>query len=307
MVAWPSGKAEACKASIPSSNLGATLLFNPSYMLYVVATPIGNLSDITIRAIETLKNCDYILCEDTRHSAILLHHYEIKKTLKSFHKFSEAAKQDDVIEDIKQGLTVCLISDAGTPGISDPGEKLIQECLKNNLKVVAIPGACAAITALCCSGLDTTHFQFFGFLPRKAGELKRSLQELLAYSGTTICYESPNRLMDVLEQLHELAPDRQLVVARELTKKFEEIKRGSAHDLMTYWKDATLKGEIVLMISAAPEASSQDWETLTPQEHVEFIQKTYGVSRQDAILNVAKIRGVSKRDVYNAVHQNKDP
>lgn len=272
-------------------------------MLYIVATPIGNLSDITFRAVETLKNCDYILCEDTRHSGILLHHLDIKKTLKSFHKFSEMSKQDSIIADLKQGLTICLISDAGTPGISDPGEQLIHECIQNGIKVVAIPGACAAVTALCCSGLTTSRFQFLGFLPRKAGELKRSLQEALAYQGTSICYESPNRLMDVLQQIHELAPDRPLVVARELTKKFEEIQRSNASDLISYWNEATLKGEIVLMISAAPETASQDWEALTPQEHVEFIQQTYGISQKEAVINVAKIRGVSKRDVYNAVHR----
>jgi 16S rRNA (cytidine1402-2'-O)-methyltransferase len=275
-------------------------------MLYVVATPIGNLSDITFRAVETLKNCDYILCEDTRHSAILLHHYEIKKPLKSFHKFNEIAKQDEIIDDLKQGLSICLISDAGTPGISDPGEKLIHACLTHEIKVVAIPGACAAMTALCCSGLDTTRFQFLGFLPKKTIELRRSLQEILVYSGTTICYESPNRLMDVLTQLTELAPDRHLVVARELTKKFEEIKRGNASTLIAYWKEATLKGEIVLMISSAKEIALQDWETLSPQQHVEFMQETYLVTRQEAILNVAKIRGVSKRDVYNAVHRDQE-
>jgi 16S rRNA (cytidine1402-2'-O)-methyltransferase len=273
-------------------------------MLYVVATPIGNLSDITFRAVDILKNCDYILCEDTRHSGILLHHYEIKKPLKSFHKFSETSKQDGIIEDLKQGLSVCLISDAGTPGISDPGEKLIEECVKNDIQVVAIPGPCAAIAALCCSGLVTSRFQFFGFLPRKASELKRTFQEILAYPGTTICYESPNRLVDALTQLQELAPDRTLVVARELTKKFEEIKRGTASNLISYWEKAVLKGEIVLLISPAPETTSHDWESLSPQQHVEFIQQNYGITRQEAIINVAKIRGVSKRDVYNAVHQN---
>lgn len=273
-------------------------------MLYVVATPIGNLSDITLRAIDTLKNCDYILCEDTRHSRILLNHYDIKKPLKSFHKFSEMSKQDDIIDDLKQGITICLISDAGTPGISDPGEKLIQECLNNDIRVVAIPGPCAAITALCCSGLDTSRFQFFGFLPRKATELKRTLQDILSYPGTTICYESPNRLIDVLTQLQELAPDRLLAVARELTKKFEEIKRDTAANLISYWKNAALKGEIVLMISSAPAQTTQDWDTLSPQQHVEFMQETYGVTRQEAIVHVAKIRGSSKRDIYNAVHRN---
>jgi len=272
-------------------------------MLYVVATPIGNLSDITFRAIETLKNCDYILCEDTRHSGILLHHYEIRKPLKSFHKFSETSKQSEIIQDLKQGLTICLISDAGTPGISDPGEKLIQECLNHEIKVVAIPGACAAITALCSSGLNTSRFQFLGFLPRKAGELKRILQEVLTFPGTTVCYESPNRLIDVLQILKEIAPERLLAVARELTKKFEEIKRGTASELIAYWENAPLKGEVVLMISESPEIHSHNWQELTPQQHVEFIQQTYGMTRQEAVVSAAKIRGVSKRDIYNVVNR----
>jgi 16S rRNA (cytidine1402-2'-O)-methyltransferase len=307
-VAWPSGKAEACKASIPSSNLGATLLsisliFLYFNMLYVVATPIGNLSDLSFRAVEILKNCDYILCEDSRHSGVLLHHYDIKKPLKSFHKFSESSKQDGIIHDLKQGLSIALISDAGTPGISDPGEKLIQACIANNLQVIPIPGACAAITALCSSGLTTTRFQFVGFLPRKAGELKRALQELLVYKGTSICYESPNRLVDVLKLLKELEPERQLVVARELTKKFEEFKRGRAAELILEWNQKEVKGEIVLMIAEAPASSSQDWEELSPQQHVELIQETYGVSKKEAIVHVAKIRGVSKRVVYNTVQE----
>jgi 16S rRNA (cytidine1402-2'-O)-methyltransferase len=275
-------------------------------MLYVVATPIGNLADITFRAVDTLKNCDYILCEDTRHSHILLQHYDIKKPLKSFHKFSEMSKQNEVINDLKQGLSICLISDAGTPGISDPGEKLIQECLKNGIRVISIPGPCAAIAALCCSGLDTARFQFFGFLPRKASELRRTLQEILNYPGTTICYESPNRLIDVLIQLQELAPDRLLTVARELTKKFEEIKRDTAVNLIAYWKNAALKGEIVLMISSGPEKIAHDWDALSPQQHVEFMQQTYGATRQEAIIHVAKIRGASKREIYNAVHRTKN-
>lgn len=302
-MAWPSGKAEACKASIPSSNLGATLSFLISPMLYVVATPIGNLSDITFRALETMKSCDYLLCEDTRHSGILLHHYEIRKPLKSFHKFSESAKQQEILDDLKQGVKIALISDAGTPGIADPGENLIKECVKQEIPVVVIPGPCAVIAALCCSGLSTERFQFVGFLPRKTGELRRCLQELLTYPGTTICYESPNRLSDVLEVLNELASDRQLVVARELTKKFEEVKRGVASELLSYWSEHVLKGEIVLLISAAEKQESREWESLTPQEHVDFIQSTYGVSRQEAILHAAKIRGVSKREVYNAVHR----
>lgn len=302
MVAWPSGKAEACKASIPSSNLGATFFPPFLIMLYIVATPIGNLSDITYRAIETLKSCDYVLCEDTRYSLILLKHYGIAKPLKSFHKFNEAAKQKEIISDLHQGLRVALISDAGTPGISDPGMKLIQGAIVENISVIAIPGPCAAVTALCCSGLDTTRFQFWGFLPKKQGELKRALQEILAYSGTTICYESPNRLLHVLECLHEMAPERHLTVARELTKRFEEVQRGVAQHLLGYWKKAPLKGEIILMVSGNMKTSSDDWAELTPPQHVDLIQTTYGVTRQEAIQTVAKIRGSSKREIYNAVH-----
>lgn len=274
-------------------------------MLYIVATPIGNLSDITYRAIETLKNCDYILCEDTRHSLALLNHYDIKKPLHSFHKFNESSKQNDIISDLHHGKSIALISDAGTPGISDPGTKLIQACIADNIPVTSIPGACAAVTALSCSGLDTDRFQFWGFLPRKSGELKRALQDILAYPGTTICYESPNRLMSGLECLHELAPERQLVVARELTKKFEEIRRGTAQALITHWKDTPLKGEIVLMISGNPNTPSEDWSELTPQQHVEFIQKTYGITLKEAIQTVAKLRGTNKRTIYNAVHQDR--
>jgi 16S rRNA (cytidine1402-2'-O)-methyltransferase len=274
-------------------------------MLYVISTPIGNLSDITLRAIETLKKCDYILCEDTRHSLPLLQYYSINKPLKSFHKYSESAKQTDIITDLQQGSIIALISDAGTPGISDPGSKLIQTCLDSNICVTSVPGACAAITALSISGLDTQRFQFLGFLPRKTGELQRALQEILSYPGTTICYESPNRLLETLECLNEIAPKRYLAVARELTKKFEELRRGVAIDLITHWTSNPLKGEIVLMISGNPSDLSEDWNVFTPQQHVEWMQNAYKLTRQEAIIAVAKIRAVSKRDIYNAVHQEK--
>lgn len=274
-------------------------------MLYIVATPIGNLSDITYRAVEVLKISDYILCEDTRHSLQLLNHYNIHKPLKSFHKFSESSKQNDILRDLSKGMTLSLISDAGTPGISDPGEKLIKACIENNIKVIAIPGPCAAITALCCSGLPTDLFQFWGFLPKKNGELRRTLQEILAYSGTTICYESPNRLQDVLELVHALDPQRKIVVARELTKKFEEIQRGVPLELLEHWKSAPLKGEIVLLIAGEKRNNAEEWQALSPQKHVEWMQSTYGMTRQEAIIAVAKLRQVRKRDIYNAVVNEK--
>lgn len=245
---------------------------------------------------ETLKACDYILCEDTRHSQRLLKHYEIEKPLKSFHKFSEAAKEDAIVAHLQEGKLIALISDAGTPGISDPGTRLVKRCVEEGIAVQAIPGACAAIAAVTSSGLDTDLFQFFGFLPKKKQELRQALQGILAYAGTTICYESPHRLQDVLEALKELSPERKIVIARELTKKFEEIRRGTAHELL---QTGEVRGEIVLMIAGEPK-SLQDWEHLKPQEHVHFLENTYKLSRTEAIKMAASQRQVPKRQIYNS-------
>lgn len=266
-------------------------------MLYLVATPIGNLSDMSYRAVETLKLCDYILCEDTRHSLTLLNHYDIHKPLKSYHKFNESFRAESVLEDLQAGKIVALISDAGTPGIADPGEALVKLCIEHQINVSAIPGPCAAIQAICCSGFSTERFQFWGFLPRKEGEIKRALQEILSYQGTTICYESPNRLLSVLELIQKIEPTRKLVVARELTKKFEEILRGTAEELLLNWKEHAVKGEIVLMFAGAtPE--QLDWHHLTPEEHVKLVQDTYSITKQEAIKLVAQLRSVPKRQLY---------
>jgi 16S rRNA (cytidine1402-2'-O)-methyltransferase len=272
-------------------------------MLYLVATPIGNLADITLRALDTLKSCDYILCEDTRHSLILLNHYNICKPLKSYHKFNEASRAESILQDLQSGKNICLISDAGTPGISDPGSELVKICIEHHIPVSAIPGPCAAIQALICSGLPTERFQFWGFLARKENELKHELQTILAYSGTTLCYESPHRLLNVLDLVQTMQPERLLVVARELTKKFEQILRGTAKDLIEYWQKIPLKGEIVLLFSPATE-QHQDWAAWTPEEHVLWIQQTYSLSRKEAIKLVADLRGVPKREIYQQlIHQ----
>lgn len=272
-------------------------------MLYLVATPIGNRADITLRAIEVLKSCDYILCEDTRHSLSLLQYYEIHKPLKSFHKFSEARKENAILQDLQSGKVVGLISDAGTPGIADPGQRLVEQCIEKNIPVTAIPGACAAIQALSCSGLKSDRFQFFGFLPKKAGELQKSLIEIFSYPGTTICYESPNRLKDVLKCIQQLNPQKPLVVARELTKKFEELRRGSAEELLEHFQKASIKGEIVLLISGSSGSVEETWEQLSPEEHLVQLQDLYGLSRQEAIKMVAKVRGTSKSSIYNQVQK----
>ncbi|NGX60560.1 MAG: Ribosomal RNA small subunit methyltransferase I [Chlamydiae bacterium] len=218
-------------------------------MLYLIATPIGNLQDITFRALETLKLCDLVLCEDTRRTGILLKHYEIKRKLKSFHKFSEASKENAILEELRDGKTIGLVSDAGTPGISDPGTRLVTACRREGIPVCPIPGPCAAIAALSASGLPTDRFQFFGFLPRKKGKLTRLFEEILAYPGTTICYESPYRLKASLQVLATLDPKTPCVVARELTKKFEEFVAGTAEELATKYAEKHPKGEIVLLIS----------------------------------------------------------
>ncbi len=267
-------------------------------MLYLVATPIGNLSDITFRAIETLSNCDYILCEDTRYSQRLLQHYKIHKPCRSFHKFNESKKEDPLIEDLKSGKKIALISDAGTPGISDPGEQLVKRCVDEKIQVISIPGACAAIAALSCSGFSTQKFQFCGFLPRTDQALKDALLEILDYSGTTICYESPKRLKDTLKAVIALAPSRRLAVARELTKIHEENICGTAEELLQRY-DSEVKGEIVLLIEGNPHNAETTWQKLTPEEHVKEVEETYNLSRRDAIKMVATLRGESKRNIYN--------
>lgn len=267
-------------------------------MLYLISTPIGNLEDITLRALRLLKECDLILCEDTRHSGILLKHYDIKKPLKSFHKFNEVSQEAEIFEALNDGVKIALISDAGTPGISDPGERLVRKCVENGIEVVSIPGPCAAIAALTSSGLPTDTFQFCGFLPRKSLELKRKLQAILSYAGTSICYESPHRILDVLKKIQELDPERDVVVARELTKKFEEICRGTPQELLDRFEDRGIKGEIVLLIKGCNEVAETEWLTMTPEEHVQFLESQFYLSKKEAIKLAAEQRGLSKRDLY---------
>lgn len=217
-------------------------------MLYLVATPIGNLEDITFRALNTLRYCDYILCEDTRHSGRLLKHFEITKPLKSFHKFNEAKREEMLISDLKSGINVAMISDAGTPCLSDPGSRLVARCAQEGITVVPIPGPCAAIAALTASGFNTDNFHFYGFLPKKSGQLTTKLQLILAGSATAICYESPHRILKVLKILAELDPECPVVIARELTKKFEQFHRGSSLSLLQSCTLKPPKGELVLLI-----------------------------------------------------------
>lgn len=271
-------------------------------MLFLVSTPIGNLQDFSPRAVSTLQSCDYILCEDTRHSLPLLLHFEIRKKLISFHQHNEQQRTQEVLSDLREGKTIGLISDAGTPGIADPGAKLVEACRSEGLPVSGIPGACAAILALSLSGLETARFQFYGFLPKASNELRNTLSNILTYEHTTICYESPRRLIDVLKLLDEMSPNRKIVICRELTKLHEEIITGHANELFIKLKDLEIRGEIVLLISGNHVTTPDDLCQLSPQEHVAHLQQTYGISQLDAIKLAAKTRGLHKREIYKIIH-----
>ncbi len=263
-------------------------------MLTLVATPIGNLGDLSQRAIDALREADLILCEDTRHSGKLLHHFGIKRPLKSYHKFNEAEREDEIVELIKAGKKIALISDAGTPGISDPGERMVARLRKEGLPITAIPGACAVIQALVLSGLPTERFEFIGFLEKKPGALRRQLAEMLHYQGTSLAYESPHRLVKTLQLLAEMAPEAPTAVARELTKLYEEVNYGPAAEIAQEWKNRSPKGEIVLLIGPY----QGPWQQDTPEQHVAAVEKELGLSRKEAVQLVAQLRGIAKRGLY---------
>ena len=219
-------------------------------MLYVVATPIGNLGDITLRALEVLKSVDLVAAEDTRHSGLLMKHFGIKKPFISYHEHNEAKRAAELVEHLAAGENVALITDAGTPGLSDPGLRLVRECIQRELSFTIIPGPSSILTALVGSGFSTERFSFRGFLPVKTGRRERELRAAAESGETIIFFDSPYRLTKTLAACIDVMPDRQLCVARELTKKFEEFRRGTARDLLAHYEAHTPKGEMVLVISA---------------------------------------------------------
>lgn len=233
--------------------------------LYLVATPIGNLEDITLRALRTLKECDVIAAEDTRHTGQLLRHFEISKPLISYFKFNESRRSEEILGRLGRGEKVALVTDAGTPGISDPGQRVVRAATEAGFRVEAVPGACAAVVALAASGLPTDEFHFAGFLPHKSGQRMRELERLAGLSGTIVLYESPFRIEKLLGELAVVVPNRQIAVGRELTKKFEEFWRGTAADVAATISKRTLKGEFVVLIApteqgikAAPDDDVQE-------------------------------------------------
>ena len=219
--------------------------------LYLVATPIGNLEDMTLRAIRVLKECDVVAAEDTRRSGQLLKHFGISKPLLSYFQFNEAKRSEEIIGRLGRGEKIALVTDAGSPGISDPGERVVKTAIAAGFRVEAVPGACALVAGITASGLPTDEFHFIGFLSHKSGQRRNKLESLKAFDGTLVLYESPYRIEKVLVELGEVFPERQVVLARELTKKFEEFLRGKPAELIEQTKKRSLKGEFVVMI--APE------------------------------------------------------
>jgi 16S rRNA (cytidine1402-2'-O)-methyltransferase len=220
--------------------------------LYLVATPIGNLEDITLRALRVLKECDVVAAEDTRHSGRLLQHFGIVKPLLSYFQFNEARRSEEILERLQRGEKVALVTDAGSPGISDPGRRVVAAARAADLRVEAVPGPCALVAALTASGLPSDEFHFVGFLPHKTGQRRRQLEGLGTVPGTWVFYESPYRIVKLLEELAELYPARQTMLAREMTKKFEEIVAGLPAELLAKARQRALKGEFVVLVGPEP-------------------------------------------------------
>ena len=266
-------------------------------ILYIVATPIGNLEDITLRAIRILKEVDLIAAEDTRHTLKLLNHLEISKPLISYHRHNEDVKSDVLIEKLKEGKNIALVSDAGTPGICDPGEEIIKKCIELDITIVPIPGACAMINSLICSGIDTKEFTFLGFLPLNKKLRQAKLEEIKKANKTMIIYEAPHKLTTTLKDLKQILDvDRQITLAREITKIHEEFIRGNIDKIIE--KSEGLKGEIVLIIQGNTNIEEENnLNNLSVEEHYKYYENQ-GFSKKDIIKMVAKDRNVSKNEIY---------
>ena len=270
--------------------------------IYLVPTPIGNLGDITLIALEVLKSVDLIAAEDTRQSLKLLNHFNIKKSLISYHKHNEQGKSEELIDRVRNGENIAVISDAGTPGISDPGSIVLKKCIENGIAVEVLPGATAFTTAIIYSGLDTSAFIFRGFLPRENKEKKEFVESLKDRRETIIFYESPYRVIDTLTFLKENFGNRNIAVCRELTKLHEEIYRGSLEEAICYFNDNIPKGEFVLVLQgkSLEEIRNENvakWEDMSIKDHIIYFINQ-GMSKKDAIKQVSKDRELPKSEVY---------
>ena len=271
--------------------------------LYLCATPIGNLEDITYRVVRTLKEVDLIGAEDTRNSIKLLNHFDIKTPMTSYHEFNKYDKAKQLVEEMLQGKNIALITDAGTPGISDPGEELVRQCFEAGVEVTSLPGAAACITALTMSGQKTRRFVFEAFLPKDKKEKAKVLESLENETRTMIIYEAPHRLTKTLKELEKVLGDRPMTICRELTKKFEEAFQTTIVEAIEFYPEKEPKGEYVLVIAGKPEEELEEekrkqWQEMTVREHVDYYINQ-GNDKKEAMKLTAKDRGVSKRDIYN--------
>ena len=273
--------------------------------LYLVATPIGNLDDITLRALKVLKEGDLIAAEDTRHTLGLLNHFEISKPLISYYKQIEKSKSDVLIPKLLEGKNIAVVSDAGTPGISDPGEEIVKQAIENGIKVVPIPGACAFVNAIIASGMPTNEFEFIGFLSANKKERKEKIEEIEYDTRTLVFYEAPHKLQATLETMLEVLGDRKVVLARELTKIHEEYIRGSLSTVLEQIVD--IKGEFVIILEgnsvSKQELEKNNLNEKSLEEHYTFY-KTQGLDKKEIIKRIAKDRGVNKNEIYQYFLEN---
>ena len=270
--------------------------------LYLCATPIGNLDDITIRVLNTLKQVDVIAAEDTRHSIKLLNHFGIKTPMTSYHEYNKVDKAKYLVEQMKEGKSIALITDAGTPGISDPGEELVRQCCEAGIELTSLPGPAACITALTIAGLPTRRFCFEAFLPSEKKERQMILEELKEETRTIILYEAPHRLVRTLKELYETLGDRKVSVCRELTKRYETALRTTLKEALGFYEEEEPKGECVIVLEGksfeqVQREKEKSFEEMTIEEHMAMYEGQ-GMSRKEAMRMVAKDRGVSKRDIY---------
>ena len=265
--------------------------------LYIVATPIGNLEDITLRALRVLKEVDLIAAEDTRQTLKLLNHYEINKPLISYHRHNEETKSEILIEKLRNGENIALVSDAGTPGICDPGEEVIKKAIEDNIEVIPIPGACAMINALIVSGISTKEFEFLGFLPLNKKLRRQKLKEIENSSKTIIIYEAPHKMKTTLGDLKEILKDRKIVLARELTKIHEEFIRKSIDELLS--EIDTIKGEMILIIEGnkIDTEESKNFDEISLEDHYKLYEEK-GLKKKEIIKQIAKDRNVNKNEIY---------
>lgn len=271
-------------------------------MLYLCATPIGNLGDMTPRVVETLRSVDLIAAEDTRNSIKLLNHFEIKTSMTSYHEYNKVEKADFLIGQMQQGRNVALITDAGTPAVSDPGEVLVRKCQEAGIIVTSLPGPAACITALTLSGLSTRRFCFEGFLPSDKKEKAQILKELQEESRTIILYEAPHHLVRTLGELYDALGDRRITLCRELTKKFETILPTTIREALAFYEKEEPRGEYVLVVEGKTllqkkEEEQAAWQSMTVEEHMAYYEEG-GMDEKSAMKQVAKDRGVPKREIY---------